>query len=71
MLVAWYVQVEPSKHGADVAVSTQYSPVEFIVVVVCLPPEVGPDEQQREGEKEDDRPQQLPLYFDKKKKTHT
>lgn len=39
-----------------------YSPVELVVVVMCLPPEVEPDQQQTEGEEEDERPQQLPLH---------
>lgn len=38
-----------------------HSPVEFVVVVMCLPPEVKPDEQQAEGKEEDEGPQQLPL----------
>lgn len=39
-----------------------YSPVELVVVVMCLPPEVEPDQQQTEGEEEDERPQKLPLH---------
>ena len=37
------------------------SPVELIVVVVSFPPEVEPDEEEREGEEEDEGPQELPL----------
>ena len=33
-----------------------YSPVEFTVVIMCLPPEVEPDQQQTEGKKEDEGP---------------
>lgn len=33
---------------------------------MCLPPEVEPDQEQREGEDEDERPQELPLEI----KTH-
>lgn len=43
-----------------------HSPVELIVVVVRLPPEVEPDQQQGEGKEEDEGPQQLPLQH-----THT
>lgn len=39
-----------------------YSPVELIVVIMCLPPEVEPDQQQAEGKEEDEGPQQLPLH---------
>lgn len=42
-----------------------YSPVELIVVVMCLPPEVEPDQQQAEGKEEDEGPQQLPLHTHK------
>lgn len=38
-----------------------HSPVELVVVVMRLPPEVEPDEQQTEGEEEDEGPQKLPL----------
>lgn len=38
-----------------------HSPVELIVVVMCLPPEVEPDQQQTEGKEQDEGPQQLPL----------
>lgn len=38
-----------------------YSPVELIVVVMCLPPEVEPNQQQAEGKEEDEGPEQLPL----------
>lgn len=41
------------------------SPVELVVVVMGLPPEVEPDQQQTEGKEEDEGPQQLPL------RTHT
>lgn len=30
-----------------------------------LPPEIGPDQQQAEGEEEDEGPQQLPLHTHK------
>lgn len=43
-----------------------HSPVELVVVVMRLPPEVEPDEQQTEGEEEDEGPQKLPLQ----EKTH-
>lgn len=42
-----------------------YLPIELIVVIMCLPPEVEPDEQQAEGKKEDKGPQQLPLHTHK------
>lgn len=45
-----------------------HSPVELAVVIVRLPPEVEPDEQQTEGEEEDEGPQQLPLHRQKKLK---
>lgn len=41
--------------------SVAYSPVELVVVVMRLPPEVEPDQQQTEGKQEDEGPQQLPL----------
>ena len=34
-----------------------YSPVELVVVVMCLPPEVEPYQQQTESEEEDEGPQ--------------
>lgn len=46
------------------------SPVELVVVVMRLPPEVEPDEQQTEGEEEDEGPQKLPLQ-EKNKKQNT
>lgn len=42
-----------------------YSPIELIVVIMCLPPEVEQDQQQTEGKKEDEGPQQLPLHTQK------
>lgn len=45
--------------------SAVYSPVELIVVVMRLPPEVEPDQQQTEGKQEDEGPQQLPLHTHK------
>lgn len=52
----------PRKQYADGSVAVAgYSPVKLIVVVMCFPPEVEPDQQQTEGEEEDDGPQQLPL----------
>ncbi len=42
-----------------------YSPVELIVVVMRLPPEVEPDQQETEGKQEDEGPQQLPLHAHK------
>lgn len=47
------------------------SPVELVVVIVRLPPEVGPDEQQEEGEEEDERPQKLPLFVKEERKKNT
>lgn len=46
----------PHPHGLIV-----YSPVELIVVIMRLPPEVEPYQQQTEGKEEDEGPQQLPL----------
>lgn len=43
-----------------------HSPVELVVVVMRLPPEVEPDKQQTEGEEEDEGPQKLPLQEKKK-----
>lgn len=45
-----------------------HSPVELVVVVMRLPPEVEPDEQQTEGEEEDEGPQKLPLQENTKYK---
>lgn len=47
----------------DVCHLVYYSPVELIVVVMSLPPEVEPDQQQTEGKEEDEGPQQLPLHI--------
>lgn len=48
-----------------------HSPVELAVVVVRLPPEVEPDEQQTEGEEEDQGPEQLPLHRQNTQKNKT
>lgn len=50
-------------------VTKKHSPVELIVVVMCLPPEVEPDQQQTEGKEQDEGPQQLPLHTNTKKQT--
>lgn len=66
MALAW-----PKRRTAAAAAALRslvYSPVEFIVVIMCLPPKVKPDEQQTEGEEEDEGPEQLPLEWTHKYK---
>ena len=43
-----------------------HSPVKLIVVIVGFPPEVEPDQQQGEGNKQDEGPQELPLQTETK-----
>ncbi len=40
---------ESTAHTRGALGLAAYSPVELIVVVMCLPPEVEPDQQQTEG----------------------
>lgn len=60
-MVTIWLKVWPDS-TQEQSVTVVYSPVELIVVVMCLPPEVEPDKQQTEGKEEDEGPQQLPLH---------
>lgn len=61
-----WLQFDPSALPEELSSLAAHSPVELVVVVMRLPPEVEPDEQQTEGEEEDEGPQKLPLQ----EKTH-
>lgn len=63
MVTIWF-KVWPDS-TQEQSVTAVYSPVELIVVVMCLPPEVEPDKQQTEGKEKDEGPQQLPLHIRK------
>lgn len=40
----------------EVLIVVVHSPVKLVVVIMCLQPEVKPDEQQTEGKEEDEGP---------------
>lgn len=53
-------RLQPVDAGAQPR-SRTHSPVEFVVVIVDLPPEVEPGEREAEGEGEEQEPEALPL----------